>query len=58
MSAGRILTADDDPLLRALPAQRLAADGYPIMTTENGSEALAVVVLDVLEQVLAKGKVA
>lgn len=40
MSANRILIADDDPLLRALLVHRLSADGYQVVTAENGSQAL------------------
>ena len=43
MSARRILIADDDPLLRALLVHRLSADGYEILTAEDGAQALAMI---------------
>lgn len=43
MSTRRILIADDDPLLRALLVHRLSADGYEILTAEDGSQALATI---------------
>lgn len=43
MGECRILVADDDPLLRALLVHRLSADGYQVVTAEDGSEALAAI---------------
>ena len=43
MPAHRVLIADDDPLLRALLVHRLSADGYEILSAEDGSQALSVV---------------
>lgn len=43
MTASRILIADDDPLLRALLVHRLSADGYQMLTAEDGGEALAAI---------------
>lgn len=60
MAAQTILIADDDPLLRALLVHRLSADGYEILTAEDGAQALAaitnqkpdLVVLDALMPVM------
>lgn len=43
MAARRILIADDDSLLRALLVHRLSADGYEILTAQDGGEALAAI---------------
>ncbi|QBX38091.1 response regulator [Brevundimonas sp. S30B] len=43
MAARTILIADDDPLLRALLVHRLSADGYDVVTAEDGGEALAAI---------------
>lgn len=43
MAARTILIADDDPLLRALLVHRLSADGYDVLTAEDGAQALAAI---------------
>lgn len=43
MPARRILIADDDPLLRALLVHRLSADGYEVVSADDGSQALTVI---------------
>lgn len=43
MAALSILIADDDSLLRALLVHRLSADGYEILTAQDGGEALAAI---------------
>ncbi|RYF88703.1 MAG: response regulator [Caulobacteraceae bacterium] len=60
MASSTILIADDDPLLRALLVHRLSADGYQVLTAEDGAQALAaiteqkpdLVVLDALMPVM------
>lgn len=43
MAARTILIADDDPLLRALLVHRLSADGYGVLTAEDGGQALTAI---------------
>jgi len=43
VSAGPILVVDDDPSIRAVVAQILDFEGYPVQTATDGAEALAAV---------------
>ncbi len=43
MSEGPILVVDDDPSILAVVAEVLRAEGYPVVTAENGAEALRLV---------------
>jgi CheY-like chemotaxis protein len=41
--ACRILVVDDDPGIRAVVADTLGYEGYPVKTAENGAQALPIV---------------
>lgn len=43
MGTCRILVVDDDPGIRAVVADTLGFEGYPVKTAENGAQALPIV---------------